>query len=78
MLPGLSPPKYGGEALNATGVNADSELRVAKKIYYPQPLYIVSSPAPIPLNPCSTSSTSKPNATSTPIISFGKEKEQQP
>ena len=66
-----------GEALNAAGVNVDSELREADKVYYPQALCIALSSTPIPPNPSSTSSVPKPTMTSTSVSSSEKEKEQQ-
>lgn len=66
-----------GEALDVVGVNVDSKLREAEKIYYPQPLHIAPSLVPTPLDPSSTSSVPKLDVTSTFVISSKKEKEKK-
>lgn len=63
-------------ALNAIGVDAESDLRGADKVYYPLALHIAPSTAPLPPNPSFASSVPKSTTTSTTMPASGKEKEQ--
>lgn len=64
-------------ALDAIGVEVDSNLRGAEKEYYPLTLRFAPSTPPLPpSNPSSTSSAPKSITTSTTMHAPGKDKEQ--
>lgn len=64
------------EALNTTGVEADSDLRGADKVYYPPTLCLAPSIALPPPNPSFTSLVPKSTTTSTIKSASEKDKEQ--
>ena len=67
-----------GQALNAMGVNTESEFRAPGKVYYLPALHLAPTLPQPPIDPSFTplSSPTQPNHDSSPTSTKGKEKKK--